>query len=94
MIYKLLFKAEAQKEWRKLNPTIQAQFKKKLKERLKNPHVPSAKLSGMPFCYKIKLRQAGYRLVYEVRDSEIVISVIAVGRRENNAVYKSAVDRL
>lgn len=50
----------------------------------------SARLSGMPDCYKIKLRSAGYRLVYEVRDFEVVIVVIAVGKRERNAVYKIA----
>ena len=29
-------------------------------------------------CYKIKLKSAGYRLVYEVRDGELVVSVVAV----------------
>jgi mRNA interferase RelE/StbE len=94
MTYKLLFKSDAEKEWRKLDATIQTQFKKKLRERLDNPHVPKAKLSGMPNCYKIKLRSAGYRLVYEVRDAEIVVSVVAVGKRERNAIYKTALKRL
>ncbi|WP_150138491.1 type II toxin-antitoxin system RelE family toxin [Candidatus Enterovibrio escicola] len=94
MTYKLLFKSDAEKEWRKLDATIQTQFKKKLRERLDNPHVPAAKLSGMPNCYKIKLRSAGYRLVYEVRDAEIVVSVVAVGKRERNAVYKTSLKRL
>ncbi|EPO2959844.1 TPA: type II toxin-antitoxin system RelE/ParE family toxin [Vibrio parahaemolyticus] len=94
MTYKLLFKSDAEKEWKKLDATIQTQFKKKLRERLDNPHVPTAKLSGMPNCYKIKLRSAGYRLVYEVRDAEIVVSVVAVGKRERNAVYKTALKRL
>ena len=31
-----------------------------------------------------------YRLVYEVRDQEIVVVVVAVGRRDRNAAYKSA----
>lgn len=94
MTYKLLFKSDAEKEWKKLDATIQTQFKKKLRERLDNPHVPTAKLSGMPNCYKIKLRSAGYRLVYEVRDAEIVVSVVAVGKRERNTVYKTALKRL
>ncbi len=66
MTYKLKFLPAAQKEWSKLAPTIQSQFKKKLKERLENPHVPSAKLRGYDAVYKIKLRTAGYRLAYEV----------------------------
>lgn len=94
MTYKLLFKREAEKEWRKLDSTIRDQFKKKLLERMINPHVPSAKLSNMANCYKIKLRGVGYRLVYEVRDNELVISVVAVGKRERNFVYKSAIKRI
>ncbi|GAD78824.1 type II toxin-antitoxin system RelE family toxin, partial [Vibrio ezurae] len=91
MSYKLTFKVEAQKEWKKLDSTVKDQFKKKLASRLENPHVPSAKLNGMPNCYKIKLRSAGYRLVYEVRDEQIIVSVVAVGKRERNEVYKTAI---
>nr|WP_217908130.1 type II toxin-antitoxin system RelE/ParE family toxin [Photobacterium damselae] len=92
--YRLAIKEEAQKEWKKLNTNIQMQFKKKLVERLENPHVLASKLSNMPNCYKIKLRSAGYRLVYEVRDKDIVVIVIAVGKRERNEVYKTAIKRL
>ena len=94
MSYKLTFKVEARKEWEKLDSTVQKQFKKRLAERLVTPHVPAAKLSGMANCYKIKLRRAGYRLVYEVRDAEVVVSVIAVGRRDRSQVYKTAIKRL
>ncbi|MBL4630626.1 MAG: type II toxin-antitoxin system RelE/ParE family toxin [Paraglaciecola sp.] len=45
-------------------------------------------------CYKIKLRSAGYRLVFQVRDDEIVVSVVAVGKRERNQVYKIALKRI
>jgi mRNA interferase RelE/StbE len=48
----------------------------------------------MKDCYKIKLRKAGFRLVYEVRDQELVILVVAIGKRERNAVYKTAAKRL
>lgn len=58
-------------------------------ERLNNPCMPSAKLSGHTSRYKIKLRGAGYRLVYEVCESELVVVVIAIGKRELNAVYKA-----
>lgn len=94
MNYKLVFKEPAKKEWDKLDSTIKQQFKKRLIERLENPRIESARLSGMTDCYKIKLRSAGYRLVYQVRDSEVLVSVIAVGRRDRNHVYKQAVKRL
>jgi mRNA interferase RelE/StbE len=68
-------------------------FRQRLAERLENPHVPSARLSGPKDRYKIKLRHIGYRLVYEVRDREVIVVVIAVGRRDRNAVYHVAEQR-
>jgi mRNA interferase RelE/StbE len=82
MTYKLEFLPIALKEWKKLGSTVQEQFKKKLAERLINPHVPSAKLSGAENLYKIKLRTAGYRLAYQVDDQVVVVLVLAVGKRD------------
>ena len=94
MSYELKFKDSALKEWHKLDKSIQSQFKKKLIERLLEPRIESARLNGMLDCYKIKLRAAGYRLVYQVIDEEIVVVVVAVGKRERNQVYKAAVKRI
>ncbi|WHA42228.1 type II toxin-antitoxin system RelE family toxin [Agrobacterium larrymoorei] len=93
MSYELGFVDAALKEWRKLDSNTQEQFKKKLAERLVNPRVPAAKLSGHSDRYKIKLRGAGYRLVYEVRDKEVLVLVVAVGRRDRDQVYKLAAKR-
>jgi mRNA interferase RelE/StbE len=94
MTYELVFKQDALKEWQKLDSTIKIQFKKKLIERLSNPKIESSRLNGMKDCYKIKLRKAGYRLVYQVRDLEVVVSIVAVGKREKNSVYKIAAKRI
>eukprot|EP01022_Parablepharisma_sp_SALTPOND_P006663 TRINITY_DN127007_c0_g1_i1.p3 TRINITY_DN127007_c0_g1~~TRINITY_DN127007_c0_g1_i1.p3 ORF type:complete len:135 (-),score=17.32 TRINITY_DN127007_c0_g1_i1:418-822(-) len=89
MTYKLKFTKESQKDWNKLDSTIKEQFKKKLKQRIENPKVPKDKLSGYENVYKIKLRSVGYRLAYEVKDEEIVILVLSVGKRENNSIYEN-----
>lgn len=94
MTYELAFKTSALKEWRKLGHTVRAQFRKKLIERLQSPHVPSAALSGAVNIYKIKLRRAGYRLVYSVEDRTVTVTVIAVGKRGRNEVYDLALSRL
>ena len=93
MKYELGFLEEALKEWGKLDNNTREQSKAKLTERLANPRVPASKLSGHKHRYKIKLRSVGYRLVYEVRDSEVIVVVVAVGKRERNAVYKAAAGR-
>ena len=94
MSYSLEFRASAWKEWQKLDRTLREQFKAKLLERLENPRVESARLSGMPDCYKIKLRAAGYRLVYQIFDDSVVVVVVTVGKREDSAVYRKARGRL
>ena len=93
MKYELGFLEEALKEWSKLDNNTREQFKAKLSERLASPRVPASKLSDHTDRYKIKLRSVGYRLGYEVRDSEVIVVVVAVGKRERNAVYKAAAGR-
>ena len=94
MSYSLAFRESALKEWKKLDPPIREQFKKKLAERLERPRVEPARLSGMPDCYKIKLKSAGYRLVYQVEDRTVTVVVVAVGRCERNLAYKIALKRV
>ncbi|WP_282040904.1 type II toxin-antitoxin system RelE family toxin [Halomonas alimentaria] len=93
MSYELRFRAEALKEWHKLDASVREQFKKKLQAIIESPSIPGSRLSGSQNRYKIKLRSAGFRLVYEVRDSELVVLVIAVGKRDRNSVYLKAARR-
>jgi mRNA interferase RelE/StbE len=93
MNYELIFLPSALKEWKKLDPRTRERLKKKLAERLDNPRIPSAVLHGMKDCYKIKLRDVGFRLVYRVDDNIITVTVISVGRRDGD-VYTIALERL
>ncbi|HHX1453075.1 TPA: type II toxin-antitoxin system RelE family toxin [Salmonella enterica] len=90
MTYELKFEHRAKKEWDKLGHPVREQFKKKLAERLKNPHVPSSRLHGRSNRYKIKLRSSGYRLVYDVIDNKLILLVIVIGKRAGNEVYELA----
>jgi mRNA interferase RelE/StbE len=90
MSYKLRFHPLALEEWRRLDGGVREPLKKKLAERLEHPRVASAALSGMPDCYKIKLRNAGFRLIYRVDDDVVFVTVIAVGRRDKSQVYTAA----
>lgn len=93
MIYELEFREEALKEWHKLGATVKNEFKIILRRRLENPRIQKHALHGMPDHYKIKLRSAGYRLVYRVEDARVTVVVVAVGKRERNVVYEAAVNR-
>ncbi|MDC9589369.1 type II toxin-antitoxin system RelE/ParE family toxin [Xenorhabdus sp. XENO-10] len=95
MTFSIEFDERALKEWQKLDKSIREQFKKKLRKLQGNPYVESARLHGeLSGCFKIKLRSSGFRLVYQVIDEEIVIWVIAVGKREASKAYKMASDRI
>ena len=93
--YKLRFIPEALDEWRNLDGSVQVNLKKLLAKRLDNPHVPGGQLYGpLVGCYKIKLRQQGVRLVYSVEDDYLLVTVVAVDKREDGVVYESAIERL
>jgi mRNA interferase RelE/StbE len=93
--YKLRFMPEALDEWQALDGSVKANLKKLLEKRLDNPHVPGGELHGpLAGCYKIKLRQQGARLVYSVEDDHLLVTVVAVDKREDGVVYQSAVARL
>ena len=92
--YNLEFHELALKEWKRLDGSIKTQLHKALAKRLQAPHVPSARLRGdLQNTYKIKLRDIGYRLVYEVVDRRLVVLVIAIGRRDHDETYLNAVKR-
>ncbi len=94
MTYNLDFHPDAHKEWQKLDESIKNQFKKKLKERLENPKIAKARISGGGDLYKIKLATTGYRLVYKVIDDTITVYVLSAGKRQGNVAYKKALERI
>jgi mRNA interferase RelE/StbE len=93
--YKLKFHPEALDEWHALDNSVRAPLKKLLKKRLDNPRVPGGELHPpLAGCYKIKMKRAGIRLVYEVEDDALVVYVLAVDKREDSAVYAAASSRV
>ncbi|EGT3573341.1 type II toxin-antitoxin system RelE/ParE family toxin [Citrobacter amalonaticus] len=94
MNYELAFDPRALKEWQKLGETVKNQFRKKLAEVLSHPRIPSARRHDFPDCYKIKLKASGFRLVYQVKDAQVLVLMIAIGKREKSTVYQDADKRL
>lgn len=86
----LKFKILAKKEWDSLNPTIREKFAKVLKKRSVSYEaltMPGNRLSLQHNCYKIKLRNDGYRLAYTVISDEkgqikVTVTVVTVDRRD------------
>jgi len=68
-------------------------FKKKLKQRLEQPHNPKARLSGAQSIYKIKIKHPSFRLTYHVNDNELIVTTLSIGKRDKD-VYKDMLKRL
>ena len=92
MTYAIEIIPEARREWNKLDPAIKAQALRKLEKLLHNPRIASAKLRDLPDCYKIKLRSAGYRIIYRVIDERLIIMIVAAGKRDasKDDIYHTA----
>jgi len=93
--HRLQFHPAALAEWNALDGSVKTPLKKLLAKRLDHPHVPGGALKNdLLGCYKLKLRKQGTRLVYRVHDDALIVMVLAVDRREEGLVYRSAVARL
>lgn len=93
--YRLKFTLAALAEWKALDGSVKEPLRKLLKKRLLEPYPPGSALKGaLSGCYKIKLRQQGYRLIYTVQDNVMIVLVLTINKRENNAVYKSLLKKL
>jgi mRNA interferase RelE/StbE len=85
-----VFRPKAAKAFKKLDPALQRQVAQKLSERKLNPKVLADSVREISGAYKIKLRASGFRLIYLVRDAQLVILVLSVGKREREEAYVDA----
>lgn len=94
---------EAQKDLRKLDPYVRKLVLKAIDKTAERPLPPpegigkplgshaSSKLSGF---YKIKLRNLGYRVVYDLVREGSVMKIIIISVRDDEEVYKEAERRI
>lgn len=94
---------EAQKDLQKLDPYVRKLVLKAIDKTAKCPQPPPdgigkplgnhalSKLSGF---YKIKLKNLGYRVVYDLLREGNVMKIIIISVRDDDAVYKEAERRI
>lgn len=94
MSFELRFEPDALKEWQALDKSVREPLKKKLARRLEQPHFLNERLHHrLSNCYKIKNDKTGHRLVYRVIEEQVVVLVLAVGKRERLETYLKAAQR-
>lgn len=82
--YKIAFKKSVSKDLKSVSKSDVKKILLKVDSLAVNPRREGAvKLSGQEM---YRIRQGLYRIIYEIRDSELVIQVIKIGHRSD--VYK------
>ncbi|MBW6488740.1 type II toxin-antitoxin system RelE/ParE family toxin [Sulfurimonas sp.] len=86
-MYELNFLSSAKKEFAKLDIVAQKIIKEKLLLLVTNPDILKNNIKALKGEYKgkFRLRINQYRVVFQVRDEELIIIVVRVGHR--NEVY-------
>jgi mRNA interferase RelE/StbE len=82
--YSVFFTREAKRNVEKLDPSIKRVIKKAIESLAVNP------AKGKPLAYDLaglhSLRTSDYRIIYRIREKQLIIIVIAVGHRKE--IYK------
>ncbi|MCK4645321.1 MAG: type II toxin-antitoxin system RelE/ParE family toxin [Candidatus Aminicenantes bacterium] len=82
--YSIKYTKEAKRKIGKLDPSIRVLIKKAIESLSSNPY------KGKPLSYELaglySLRTSDYRIIYRIKEKQIIIIVISVGHRRE--IYK------
>ena len=82
--YSIKYTKEAKKKIEKLDPSIRLTIKKAIESLSSNPY------KGKPLSYELaglySLRTSDYRIIYRIKENQLIILVISVGHRKE--IYK------
>jgi mRNA interferase RelE/StbE len=82
--YKLVFRKSVSKDFRAIPNKDVSRILQRIEELQENPRpIGSEKLSGQE---RYRIRQGVYRIIYEVADELLIVTVVKVGHRKQ--VYK------
>lgn len=83
--YRLAFRKSVSKDLRPIPKDDVARILKRIEALAEDPRPPGCeKLSGRE---RYRVRQGAYRILYEIRDRELLVTVVKVGHRRE--VYRS-----
>lgn len=98
MSYKIAFHPEAQNDYLKLDKGVQLRVARQLNKIANSPelgqklgNIQGIDLTGFRKMYAEKKQ---IRIVYEVIDDELFVHIVAIGKRKDMEVYKSASKRI
>jgi len=83
-LYTLVFLGIAQKEFKKLDFVVQKKIKTKLETLCTNPKTLQNNIKALKGQYqgKFRLRINQYRVIFQIKDKELIITIIRIGHRK------------
>lgn len=83
--YKIVFRRSVAKDLRPIPKKDVKRILKTINRLAENPRCPGAeKLTGEE---RYRIRQGQYRILYEIRDEEVVVFIVKIGHRRE--IYRS-----
>jgi len=83
-MYTLNFLTSAQKEFKKLDSVVQKRIKKKLLLLVENPEILKNNIKPLKGEHqgKFRLRINQYRVIFQIKEDKLIITIIRIGHRK------------
>ena len=98
MPYRVTLTAEAADDFRHLDGSLKKPVAKQLKKLETSPllgeHLGNRAGFDLTGYYKLYAAKKGVRIVYRIIDQEVIVEVVAIGKREDLAVYQTSLKRI
>ncbi len=98
MPYKVMLTADAADDFRRLDGSLKKPVAKQLKKLATAPllgeHLGNTAGLDLTGYYKLYAAKKTVRIVYRILEQEVIVDVVAIGKREDLAVYQTALKRI
>ena len=98
MPYKVVLTADAAQDFRDLDKSVKDQVARQLKKLKTSPELGEhlGRKGGLDLTgyYKLYAARKAIRIIDRILEMEVFVEVVAIGKREDMAVYREAVRRL
>lgn len=98
MPYKVMLTAAAANDFRRLDGSLKEPVAKQLKKLEASPllgeHLGNKAGLDLTGCYKLYAGKKRIRIVYRIVEHHVIVEVVAIGKREDLAVYQKSLKRI
>ncbi|MBX3303286.1 MAG: type II toxin-antitoxin system RelE/ParE family toxin [Nitrospira sp.] len=98
MRYSVTLTADAADDFRRLDGSLKQPVAKQLKKLETSPllgeHLGNKADLDLTGYYKLYVARENIRIVYRIIEQEVTVEVVAIGKREDPAVYRTSLKRI